>query len=116
MKSIADYDVYKLSEELSDMIWHAYDSWTEKTKRTIGIQLINASDSIAANLAEGFGRFHGKDKKRFYYFSRGSFEESKAFLHKAIRRKIIHKEDIPNYKRIVDELGPKLNAFINSTH
>ena len=43
-------------------------------------------------------------------------EETKAWLRKAIRRKVIATDDrVTEYKKVIDELGPKLNAFIRST-
>jgi len=115
MKEIYELDVYKLSEDLSDLIWYAFDQWSTKVQRTIGCQIIRSSDSIAANLAEGYGRYSPADRKKFYLYSRGSFEETKAWLRKLIRRKIISDEKVSNYTSIIDELGPKLNAFIRST-
>lgn len=38
-------------------------------------QLRRAASSITANIAEGFERYHFKDKTRFYYQSRGSIAE-----------------------------------------
>ena len=49
MKEIYELDVYKLAEELSDLIWYAFDKWSHKSQKTIGCQIIRASDSIAAN-------------------------------------------------------------------
>jgi four helix bundle protein len=115
MKEVYELDVYKLAEELFDMIWYAFDKWSEKVKRTVGYQIIKASDSIAANLAEGYGRFTPADRKNFYRYARGSFEETKAWLRKLIRRKVITDGEISDYTKIIDELGPKLNAFIRST-
>ncbi len=116
MKEIHELDVYKLSEDLSDLIWYAFDEWPQKVQRTIGYQIIRSSDSIAANLAEGYGRYTPADRKKFYLYARGSFEETKAWLRKALRRKIISSdEEIDKYKEIIDELGPKLNAFIKTT-
>lgn len=114
MKEVYELDVYKLSEELSDMIWYDFDNWSVKVQKTIGYQIIRAADSISANLAEGYGRFTPADRKTFYRYARGSFEETKAWLRKLIRRKIIIKQIEP-YTKVIDELGPKLNAFIRST-
>ena len=87
-----------------------------KVQKTVGYQIIRAADSISANLAEGYGRFTPAERKLFYRYARGSFEETKAWLRKLIRREIITNE-APQYKNIIDELGPKLklNAFIRST-
>ena len=115
MKRIYELDVYMLAEELSDMIWFAYDEWGDKAKHTIGYQIIRSSDSIAANIAEGYGRYSPADRKKFYLYARGSFEETKAWLRKAIRRKVISKDKVDAFSNIINQLGPKLNSFIKST-
>ena len=115
MKSVTDLDVYNLSEVLSDMVWFDFDAWPEKAKRTMGYQVIRSSDSIAANISEGYGRYTPPDRKKFYLYARGSLEETKTWLRKAARRKVISKERAKEYAEILDELGPKLNAFIKST-
>ncbi len=109
-------DVYRLAEELSDRVWDDFDRWSPKAQHTIGYQVIRSADSIAANIAEGYGRFTPADRKKFYHYARGSFEETKAWLRKAIRRGAIRSRgEVAAYKRLIDELGPKLNAFIAST-
>ncbi|MFH1478005.1 MAG: four helix bundle protein [Verrucomicrobiota bacterium] len=115
MKLCCELDVYKLAEDLSDMIWRDFDRWGIKVQNTIGYQVIRASDSIAAHIAEGYGRYTPADRKKFYLYSRGSFEETKAWLRKLIRRKVLDESSVAEYKEIIDKLGPKLNAFINST-
>jgi len=115
VKEIYELDVYKLSEHLSDRIWHDFYKWPKKVQQTIGYQIIRSSDSISANLAEGYGRYTPADRKLFYRYARGSFEETKAWLRKLIRRKVIGESDMLEYQQIIDELGPKLNAFIKST-
>ena len=115
MKGLTDLDVYKLAEKLSDKIWDSYDLWPEKAQKTIGLQVIRSADSIAANIAEGYGRFTAPDRKKFYMYARGSFEETKVWLRKAYRRNVIDKQNMEEYTIIINELGPKLNGFINST-
>jgi len=116
MKEIYELDVYLLAERLSDFIWNGFDTWPKKVQQTIGYQIIGSSDSISANIAEGYGRYTPSERKLFYRYARGSFEETKAWLRKLIRRKIISKQEIEEYSKIIDELGPKLNAFIKSTN
>ncbi len=115
MKGIHELDVYKLSEDISDLIWYGFDTWPKKVQQTIGYQIIRSADSIASNIAEGYGRYTPADRKLFYRYARGSFEETKAWLRKLIRRKVIQENEIQKYSTIIDELGPKLNAFIKST-
>jgi len=51
LKEIYELDVYRLAEELSDLVWYGFDGWATKVQKTIGYQIIRSSDSIAANLA-----------------------------------------------------------------
>jgi len=115
MKYLTELEVYKLAEKLSDMIWNEVSNWKHIAQRTIGYQVINSSDSIAANISEGYGRFSTRDRRRFYIFARGSFEETKTWLRKAFRRNLIARAKLNDYKEILNELGAKLNAFIRST-
>jgi four helix bundle protein len=116
MREVYELEVYRLAETLSDMVWLDFDRWSEKAQRTIGYQVVRAADSIAANIAEGYGRYSAVDRRRIYYIARGSFEEVKAWLRKAIRRQVIDSPArIQEYKELIDELGPKLNAFIAAT-
>ena len=81
---------------------------------SIGQQFIKAIDSIGANIAEGFGRYHYLDSVRFYYNARGSLWESKHWIELLNERDLISEE---TYKRLSDELnilGIKLNNFISS--
>ena len=57
MKELYELDIYRLAETLSDLIWYAFDDWSEKVRKTSGYQIIRSSDSIAANLAEGYGLY-----------------------------------------------------------
>jgi len=88
MKRVYELDVYKLAEELSDMVWEDFDGWSIKVQNTMGYRIIRSSDSIAANIAEGYGRYTPADRKKFYLYSRGSLEETKSWLRKLIRRKV----------------------------
>ena len=115
MKRVYELEVYQLAEELSDMVWHDFDKWKRKVQNTVGYQIIRSSDSIAANIADGYGRYTHADRRKFYIYSRGSFEETKSWLRKLIKRKVIDKSDVSKYEMVIEKLGPKLNAFINST-
>lgn len=104
-----DIQAYKIASELSDRVWEIAVKWDWFNKRTLGAQWIGSTDSIAGNIAEGFGRFHKKDKQRFYYNARGSVYESAHWAKKAVRRGLLTKEES---ERIMEELG-KLPREIN---
>jgi four helix bundle protein len=69
---LGDLEVYRLSFGLSDLAWVIFEKMDWTVRKVIGDQFIRSYDSIGANIAEGYGRFHHKDKIKFYYNSRGS--------------------------------------------
>jgi four helix bundle protein len=75
---------------------------------------VRAADSIAANISEGFGRYHYKETRQFSYFSRGSLFETKTWLQKGYQRKLIVAEDYSELLNLTDVLGIKLNNYIKS--
>ena len=107
-------DVYKLAEKLSDLIWDIVNEWNNLARETVGVQLIRSTDSIGANIAEGTGRGSSKDNKRFARIARGSLFEVKHWLRRAVRRNLLTKKQIMELKPIIDELSPRLSAYINS--
>ena len=110
---VEDLDIYQMAEELSDIVWNICIGWEYFAKDTIGKQLVRAADSISANLAEGHGRYHFKDRLNFCYYARGSLEETKSWLSKAIRRGLIA-SDNSDINQIMQVLPRKLNAYIGS--
>lgn len=92
---------YKKSLMLSNFVWNIVAKWEWFSKQTIGIQFVNATDSISANIAEGFGRYGKKDKIKFYYYSFGSVKESLDWNEKSKVRKLLTNIQ---YEHILDEL------------
>lgn len=88
--------------------------WSEY-KKIIGDQFIRAIDSIGANIAEGFGRFHYLDKNKFNYNARGSLFESIHWVEVLVERNKITKEIGENIVSDLERLGIKLNNYITKT-
>jgi len=105
-------EVYNIAEEFSDRIWNIVVEWDYFKKDTIGKQLVRAADSISANIAEGYGRYFYKESKQFYFYSRGSIQETKSWLSKCLRRKIITQEICEPLIELCNKILLMLNAFI----
>ncbi len=84
---------YTNAFHLSNFIWNLVSSGDNFSKYSIGQQFVNAVDSTSANVAEGFGRYHKKDKIKFYYYSLGSIKECLDWNEKAKVRKLINEDD-----------------------
>jgi four helix bundle protein len=113
-KRLEDLEVYRLSEILSDKIWSICIKWEYFAKVTVGKQLVLSADSISANISEGHGRFSMKENIQFCYYARGSFEGTNNWLRRAMKRNLIMPNELNKIKEIMEELGPKLNGYINS--
>ena len=109
---LENLEIYNLSMKLGEIINEQVVEWNYFQKDTIGKQLVRSSDSIAANISEGVGRFHYKEKKNFCYYSRGSLFETKTWLTKANSRNYIDEELYSKLIKEIDHLGIKLNNYI----
>jgi four helix bundle protein len=111
---LEDLEVYNLSMELGDTVWFIVEKWGTFEKDTVGKQLVKAADSVAANISEGYGRFHYNESKHFLYYSRGSLHETKTWITKAKRRQLIADEIFVQLQKDIKTLTIKLNNYINS--
>jgi four helix bundle protein len=111
-----DIDAYKLAFHLSNYVWKVVMEWDYFAKKTIGAQFVDAADSISANIAEGYGRYHKKDKIKFYRYSQGSIKECYDWNEKAKIRKLVNEEEYQYIFRKLEEVSPALNRWINYTN
>ena len=111
---IEELNVYRLSMDLGEDVWDVVSDWKYFEKDTVGKQLVKAADSIAANLSEGFGRYHYREAKHFYYYSRGSLFETKTWITKAYNRKLITDIKYNKFRKEIKNISIKLNNFIKS--
>ena len=114
--SLNDLKTYQLSCEYADECWNVYMVLSWQLKKIFGDQMITSVDSVGANIAEGYGRFHFLDKIKFYYNARGSLLESKHWLDLFLKRKIINKEKYDQLMCIYYNIHLGLNGLINSVY
>ena len=105
-------EVYQLSGVFSDIIWDIVVDWDNFRKDTVGKQIVRSADSIAANIAEGYGRYYYKESKQFFFYSRGSLQETKSWLSKCKRRKIIESAKAEELINEAEKILAKLNGYI----
>jgi len=112
---ITDFEAYQISFKLSNVIWDIVNQWSYLAQRTIGAQFIDAADSISVNIAEGFVRYHKKDKIKFYHYSRGSIFESMDWLEKSIQRNLLNGKQYESLKAELEKLPKSINSLIKYT-
>lgn len=104
--------VYQKSVDFADAIC----AGTETFPRGYGFlvdQLNRAPLSIAANIAEGNGRFTKPDRKNFFGIARGSVQECVPLLELARRRQLIAEEAHSSLKERLEEISRMLSGLIN---
>lgn len=113
---LEDLLIYKLAREISKISWEIYNGLDWREKKVIGDQFIRSSDSIGANIAEAYGRFHYLDRVKFCYNSRGSLIEFSHWVDLMRERKIGNQELLEKLQRLLKEEEVKLNNYIKSIY
>jgi four helix bundle protein len=110
--NLEDLELYQLAETFSNEIWFLVSEWDYFAKDTVGKQIVRSADSIGANIAEGYGRYHYKENRNFCYFSRGSILETKDWLKKARTRNLISEEKFNTLMENLQSIHIKLNSYL----
>jgi len=100
-----DIKAYKIAFNLSNYLWDIVIEWDWFAKRHVGGQFVEATDSISANIAEGFGRY-----------SQGSLKESFDWNEKSKVRKLLTDEQYNHILGKLQKLPQELNQLINFTN
>jgi four helix bundle protein len=109
--SFEKLEVYQKAVGFADRICQV----TEQFPRGYGFlvdQLNRASLSIAANIAEGNGRFTKPDRKNFFGIARGSVQECVPLLEVARRRGMMNDAEHGVLKGQLEEIARMLSGLI----
>jgi four helix bundle protein len=111
-----DLEIWKEANILAVKIYKIIEQFPVEERYGISNQIRRASVSVGANIAEGFGRFHYKDKIKFYYNARGSVCEVQNFIF--ISKEIAYldskmaREIFSEYEK----LNKRINSFIKAVN
>jgi len=103
--------VYQKAVDFADQI----AALTEKFPRGYGFladQLNRAALSVAANIAEGNGRFTKADRRNFFGIGRGSVQECVPLLELARRRGLLDDAGHGKLKDDLEEIARMLSGLI----
>lgn len=114
--TLGKIEPYKMALNVGRKCWVIYDKMDWQLKKVIGDQFIRAIDSIGANIAEGYGRFHYLDRIKFYYYARGSLFEAKHWLFVLKERQKITEDEFNEILKDLENLHKQLNKFIKSSY
>ncbi len=111
-----DIGAYKIAFGLSNYVWNVVLKWDHFAKDTVGKQFVRAADSIAANIAEGFGRFTKKDKVNFYRIGYSSIKEALDWNEKSKARNLLTTVQYVHILQELKRLPRELYSLIEFTN
>ena len=111
MDTLDDLEVLRLAEEVADEIWDFVSDWNGFERRTIGSQIVRAIDSVGANIAEAYGRYHYGEKLQFLYYARGSLFEAKYWINRSVKRGLMPSDVAQQLAQKLSDTAKQINAF-----
>jgi len=113
---LMDIKAYRIAFDLSNYVWDVVLKWDYFGRDTVGKQYVKAIDSISATIAEGFGRYHKKEKMHFYRYSFGSIKESMDWTLKSKKRNLFSEDNYNYIFTKLDELPKEVHSLIKFTN
>ena len=112
-KSFKDLEVWKKSRALRKELSKFAKTFPSEEKYKLTDQLIRASRSVTANIAEGYGRFHHQENIQFCRIARGSLTETLDHLTVALDEEYINDSEFETFAGKLEECLKILNGYIN---
>jgi four helix bundle protein len=114
---LQELEVYRMTRRLSSMAWVIYQRLTFQQRKVWGDQMLESVDSVGANVAEGYARFHFSEKARFYYISRASLSEGvDHWIDLGFERGVVFDQEFEQINKIKSDVHVRLNNMIKSTY
>jgi four helix bundle protein len=113
IKSFTDLEVWHKSRDLRMDISNTVKNFPADEKYRLVDQLMRASRSVTANIAEGYGRFHYQENIQFCRQARGSLYEIKDHLICAYDEGCIRKNILKKFNSDITSCIKLVNGFIS---
>jgi len=117
IKSYKDLEIWQLAIKLIVKVYRLLKTFPKDERFGIVAQGKDSVVSIAANIAEGYGRWHFKDRINFIYNSRASLLETETHLIIGNKLGFVKNNSQMLYREIlkdVKNLSIKINNYISS--
>lgn len=111
-QSFTELNVWKEARNFQLFICNLSKSFPTEEKFRLADQLIRASRSIAANIAEGHGRFHFQEQIQFCRQARGSLSEVLNHIYTALDCNYISTELVKDVEERAGLLLKLINGYL----
>ncbi len=110
--NIESLETWKVARQLRIEISRMAKNLPAEEKYLLKNQIVRSSRSVAANIAEGFGRFHYQENIQYCRQARGSLTETLEHLICAYDEDYINEARLNELRLIVNQCLFKINAYI----
>jgi four helix bundle protein len=111
VKSYRNLEVWQSGMDLATECYRLAKVLPKSEEFRLTSQLLRASASVPANLAEGWSRATHKEFARYVGIARGSLAEVETFLLLSIRTGLVPERETDRAMKLTDKLGRQLNAL-----
>jgi len=111
IESYQDLLVWQKAMDLVEMTYKIVVKLPINEQHGLSSQLRRAAVSVPANIAEVFGRWHGKEFVRFLLIANGSVKELETHLLVAVRLRLIQANDIEASMQMAKEISKMIFAL-----
>lgn len=115
IKNFTDLEVWKEAHKLTLLIYKVTKTYPKEEMFGLISQIRRSAVSVESCIAEGFARFHYKDRLNFYYQSRGSISEIESQLITSKDLEYINKNEFEVIFDQAEKTGRILSGLIRST-
>lgn len=113
MNTFEELKCYKLARNLSREVSLLCKTLPREEEYRLKDQIIRSSRSVAANIAEGYGRHHHQENIQFCRIARGSLTETLEHFNVALDEDYLEKEKYDSLRTLLEECWKVLNGYIS---
>lgn len=113
IQTFEDLDCYQVAREFRKQISHFCKALPKEEACRLKDQIVRASRSITANIAEGFGRQHPQENLQFCRQARGSLMESLDHLNCALDEGLLNNETYQQLRAEWSNVRGLLGGYIS---
>jgi len=111
MQNLKKLNVFRQSEDLSDLIWRDVANWDTFSRDTVGKELVMSMDLVNTSIAESCGHRSHHGRLHYLYTARGSLFRAFILLEKAARRELGAGK---GFIKCLEDLLPQIDEYIES--
>lgn len=112
LKTFETLECYQRAREFRSAIFIFCKSLPKSESYSLKDQIVRASRSVTANIAEGYGRHHHQENIQFCRIARGSLSETLDHLNVALDDKYLTEAQYAELRTQLEAVWKVLNGYI----